>query len=401
MTCPACTAARVWACLSSTRLRPRLTHGSDVYHGAMVEPCLVENPRTALAGILSGRAAAWPSAPAISAEAWLDAAAGEGVVALVDWRLRGGLAGTPRAVHEAFADAARGEVARLMVRQAEARKVLARLAEAGLPVLLLKGSALAYWAYPEPHLRHCSDVDLLLASREQALAAAEALADEGYRVTQSFGTAATREFICRRDLAGGRAVELDIHWALSSAPVFADRLAFDEMQAQAMPLPALAAHARGLGPVHAMVNACMHRASDLSNGGGEKLKWLYDLHLLANGMDDAQWLALAALARARGLAGLCADALLEAANLFDSPLPAAAMAALAEASVQEPLDAGRLREWGYFQRQNLRALPDWRSRLRWIWQRLMPTADYRAEAGVEGVGLVRHRFGRALRHLRR
>jgi len=48
-----------------------------------------------------------------------------------------------------------------MARVVELREVLAALAGAGLPVLLLKGAALAYTLYPEPHLRDRSDTDLL------------------------------------------------------------------------------------------------------------------------------------------------------------------------------------------------------------------------------------------------
>ncbi len=359
------------------------------------------NTRDALALILAKPFATWPVEPVLGQVEWLEAAESEGVVALVDARIRAAPAGVPEAVQRVFADAARAEVARLMVRQAEARRVLARLAVAGLPVLMLKGSALAYWAYPEPHLRSCADVDLLFASRDQAAAAAAALAVDGYSVHQHFGDSATREFLCQREQAGGRSVELDMHWGLSSAPVFADRLAFDELLEQSIALPTLASNARGLGPVHAMMNACMHRASDLSNGGGEKLKWLYDLHLLMRGMDDGDWRALTALAVERGLAGVCADGLTEAGLVLGSALPGEVETALRSASGSEPLDPRRLREWGYFQRQNLRTLPDWPSRIRWIWQRLFPTADYRAEVGKRGAGLVGDRIRRALRQLRR
>lgn len=320
---------------------------------------------------------------------------------MVDRRLRDGLTGFPPALGDLFSQAARGEAAQSMLRQAEARRILMQFSEAGLPVLLLKGSALAWWVYPAPHLRRCADVDLLFASRDDALAAAALLAGDGYVVRQHFGQAATREFLCRRDAALGSVIELDMHWSLSSAPVFAERLAFPELMAASIPLPALAPCARGLGPVHACLHACMHRASDLSNGGGEKLKWLYDLHLLAGVLAPADWESLRALAAERGLAGVCANGLEESARLFSTPLPAPTMAALRHASKREMLAPARLRDWKYFQLQNLRALPDWTSRARWIWQRLLPTADYRQDTGVRAGGLVRDRIRRALRQVRR
>ena len=372
-----------------------------VYHRPMVQVIADAAPRSALARVLSKGAERWPAAPACSAEEWLDCAGREDVVAIVEKRLREGLAGVPEAVRAAFSAAVRDEVARLMVRQSEGRRVLARLKAAGLPLLLLKGSALAYWAYPEPHLRHCQDVDLLFATRADALAAAAVLAEDGYGVRQHFGGAASREFLCVREVAGAARVEFDMHWALSSAPVFADRFAFVELMAASIALPALAPGARGLCAVHALLHACLHRASDLSSGGGEKLKWLYDLHLLAGALDAADWEQLRALAAERGLAGVCAEGLSEAERLLGTALPEASMAALRRAAADETIDAGRLRGWLYFQRQNLRALPGWRSRARWVWQRLHPTAHYREDVGVAGAGLVGDRIRRALRQLRR
>ena len=33
-------------------------------------------------------------------------------------------------------------------------------------------------------------------------------------------------------------------------------------------------------------------------------------------------------------------------------------------------------QWPYIQWRNLLALPDWGTRLRWLWQRLLPTQGY-------------------------
>lgn len=357
--------------------------------------------REALAVILAGPRASWPGVPALDAAGWLEAAQGEDVVALVQARLRAEPAGVPDAVQAAFEDAARAEAAQSMLRQAEARRVLALLAAAGLPVLLLKGSALAYWLYPAPHLRHCADVDLLFETREAALHAAALLAGDGYVRRQHFGDAATAEFLCRRELPGRARVELDMHWALSSAPVFGRRFTFAELMAASQPLPALAPEARGLGPAHACLHACLHRLSDLSNGGDDRLKWLYDLHLLAAAMTDADWRQCVALAAERGLSGVCVHGLEAAAQALATHLPSPPLDALRRQAAAEPMDAARMHQWGYFQRQNLRALPGWRARLRWLWQRLRPTAHYREDVGVAGSGLLRDRMQRALRQLRR
>lgn len=354
------------------------------------------NPRNLLAALLVGRLASWPSGPELAVDdvlAWLRH---EGVLGLAELRLREGVVGVPEPFSLAFAAAARDEKIRSLEQQVETRRVLARLHEAGIQVLLLKGSALAWWAWPAPHLRACVDVDLLFASRTVALAAADLLAEDGYVRRQHFGNAATREFLCRRVRAGHPQVDLDLHWDLSSAPMFRSRFAFGELMAASIPLPALASTARGLGPVHALLHACMHRLSDLSHGGGDNLKWLYDLHLLAPTHGDV----FATLAVERGLAGVCLDGLETAAALFGTPLPEAPLAVLHNAAAREPLDTGRLRSWSYAQRQNLRALPGWGERLRWAWECLWPSRHYREDVGVSGIGFVRDRFTRFLRRLR-
>jgi len=358
------------------------------------------NSRIALAEVLCGQATLWPAAPVMSPEDWLDLAHQESVVALAEMRMRDGLGGVPEPVQRAFSDAARSQAAQSLLRQAEARRVLALFSQRGIPVLLLKGSALAYWLYSSPHLRHCVDVDLLFETPEAALRAAAILAEDGYVRRQHFGDAATAEFLCRRELPGRPCVELDMHWALSSAPVFAQRFAFAELMAASQPLPALSPEARGLGPAHACLHACLHRMSDLSNGGQDRLKWLYDLHLLAAAMTEAEWELLAVFAADRGLSGVCVDGLDAAALRLHTVLPPGPMAAMRKQAAREPMQAGRLREWAYFQRQNLRALPGWRARLRWIWQRLLPTAHYREDVGVPEGGFVLDRFTRAFRRLR-
>ena len=85
----------------------------------------------------------------------LDTARAEGVLALCHDRLRRSPAWEqyPETLRAALTRHAYQEVAVEMMRAAELREVLEALAQQGLPVLLLKGAALAYTLYPEPHLR--------------------------------------------------------------------------------------------------------------------------------------------------------------------------------------------------------------------------------------------------------
>ena len=315
------------------------------------------------------------------------AAQREGIVALVDWRLqqapresaatqtKGALA-IPTEVIKAFTTAAREEALVSMVIEGESRRVMGLMAEARIPGLLLKGSALAYWAYSQPHLRACSDVDLLLPSREAAEQLSDRLTASGFERAETSGELVAYELLCRRPVSGDWQIEIDIHWRLANSPLFADVFTFDELMADSVALPNLAPNARGLGPVHALIHACVHRALNLSIGVGDKLKWQYDLEILRANFTPADWQRLVDLSIRNGLAGVVRNALENAAGAFKNQLPHEWVTALACAESAEALDAQRLSDWRYMQRMTFKSLPTVFLKLRWLWPRLFPSLDY-------------------------
>lgn len=306
---------------------------------------------------------------------------------MVDWRLqpaaressvtqaKGALA-IPPDVIKAFTTGARNEAVVSMVIEGESRRMLGLMAEAGIPGLLLKGSALAYWAYSQPHLRACSDVDLLLPSREAAEQLSDRLTASGYKRSKTSGELVAYELLCRRPVSDDWHVEIDIHWRLANSPLFANAFTFDELMADSVALPNLAPNARGLGLVHALIHACVHRALNLSIGVGDKLKWQYDLELVLANFTPADWRRLVDISIKKGLAGVVLDGIENAARTFESQLPRAWTTALASAESTEILDARRLSNWRYMQRMTFRSLPTAFLKLRWLWQRLFPSLDY-------------------------
>ena len=315
------------------------------------------------------------------------AAQREGVVAMVDWRLHqakresaitqaNGALAIPPDVFKAFANAARDEAVVSMVIEGESRRVLGLMAEAGIPGLLLKGSALAYWAYPQPHLRSCGDVDLLLPSREVAEQLSGRLTASGYERSETSGELVAYELLCRRAVSGDWKIEIDIHWRLANSPLFADLFTFDELMADSLAFPKLASNARGLGPVHALIHACVHRALNLSIGLGDKLKWQYDLELVRAKFTPADWRRLVDLSIKKGLAGVVLDAIENAAQTFETKLPQEWIMALASAESAEILDARRISDWRYMQWRTFWSLPTVLLKLQWLWQRLFPSLDY-------------------------
>lgn len=282
----------------------------------------------------------------------------------------------PEELCQAFASAAREEVFVSMMQEGESRRLLALMTDAGISGLLLKGSALAYWAYPSPHLRACSDVDLLLPSRKAAEELASRLCAAGYERSDTSGELVAYELMCRRQISDELQLEVDVHWRLANSPLFADAFTFDELMAESIALPRLGPEARGLGLVHACIHACVHRALNLSIGVDDKLKWLYDLEVFMALFTPADWQRTVDLSIKKGLAGVVLNALEAAATTFGRQLPEDVSHALKRAEKAEPLDAQNLSDWNYMQRKTFEALPTLSLRLRWLWQRVFPSRDY-------------------------
>jgi len=345
------------------------------------------------------------------AGATLAVAEREGVVALLAQRWLEarsvGLLG-PNQAYSEFAKAlqsiARQVTVSSLMLEAETRRLLALMVQAGVPGLLLKGQAIAQWAYPDPSLRASSDIDVLVATREAAAQLARYLCEFGYEPFQVSGDRFVLEMMLRREAAAGVWVEIDLHWGVINSHLFSERFTFGELMAESIALPRLGANARGLGPAHAFIHACMHWAATLAVGAEIRLKWLYDIPAFAKVFTATDWKRLQQLAVERGLAGVCLGMIEASRATFGADfvaVPADLIDALRKAARQEPLDVSRLRDWRYMQMQAFLAQPTARLRARYLWQRLWPSRDYMAylygRPDLGYVGLIGIRLKTALR----
>ncbi len=291
-----------------------------------------------------------------------------------------------------------------LLRESECRRVLNALRVASIRPLVLKGTALAYWLYESPYLRDSVDIDLLFESRDQVERAVAVVQPLGFSLLwrNGPGDLVAQQLVCAKPTADGSNVYLDLHWRLCDSPVLDGRIAQDELRRDAIELPKLAAGAQGLSPVHACLHACMHRLSDQQFGFGDRLKWLYDLHLIVSRFDRSQWQCLHDLAIDRGLAGTCRDGLDASVEWFDTAFPADIRSQWVAAEARERIDVRRFKSWLYAQWINFGALPTWPLRLRWLRQRLLPDADYlRDHYGRDGRSLWRIAWDRLVQGRRR
>lgn len=343
--------------------------------------------RAWIAGVLRGEPTALPLAEADHG-AVVGVAAHEHVLALLEAGLRptNQWMELPEPVRDAIARGARGAAMQSLFRQAEQQRIAAVLAEEGIPALLLKGNALALWLYPQPYMRATSDIDLLLESRQGALQAAHALSRLGYALAYA-PAASSYEMTCRLADKGENPGEVDLHFSLVNSVLFADVFTFDELWRASFAPPGMPATMRALCLVHALANACLNRALDLHNGEPDRLKLLYDVHLMAARMGTSDWDSLIELARGKGIAGVCLRSIEDASRVLGSPVPPAVLQALDASAALEPLDRHRLEDWRYMQWRCFNAIPGWKLRARWLRDRLFPPRAhlqglYGAELGL-------------------
>jgi hypothetical protein len=95
--------------------------------------------------------------------------------------------------------------------------------QAAIPGLLLKGQAIAQWAYPDPSLRASGDIDVLVATRDGSRPVlARRLCESGYELFQPSGDLVALEMMLRREVVPGVWVEIDLHCRVINSPLFAN-----------------------------------------------------------------------------------------------------------------------------------------------------------------------------------
>lgn len=295
----------------------------------------------------------------------------------------------------------RNIVVRELYREGELRRVSSVLEKHGISSLLLKGNALGQWLYPVPHFRVNSDIDLLLPSRVDAEQAAKACECLGY-VLQFSPADTDYEMTARLIVDGTSRNDLDLHWRLVDSMAFADVFSFSELWLSAVPLQALGSSMMVLSPLHALIHACMNRALDMQIGLPDRLKLLYDIHLMIRRMNDDAWSHFLVVASEKRICGVCLRSIEDTVSALESPVPRHVLKNLHRMAEHEPIDWRRLHDWRYMQWQNLRTLRGVRTKVRWIWNRIFPTTSHLRKLHGDGnwLQLMLQRITRGIVRLR-
>lgn len=329
-----------------------------------------------LASMLRGEECDAGSSTTSDAELLLSAAREHDIVALVADRLAAGdqLADTLRRV---FREASQKLAASDLAAEIELRRLLNELDADGVQVLVIKGSHLAYSHYSRPDLRARIDSDLLVG-RTQRDGATRVLAGLGYVPdAKPSGELTATQQLHALTRHGADVHLVDLHWRLASPQVFAHVLRFDELLAASQPIPSLGPRARGPSNVHALLIACMHQVAH-HNDEPHKLKWTYDIHLIASRLEAREWDSFLTIIAERGVAAVCREGLSQAARWLHTHVPAWVLsdARLVSHAPERTAEYLRPRAQARVVLDDLRVLTTWSERSQLMREHLFPSRDY-------------------------
>jgi hypothetical protein len=322
----------------------------------------------------------------VAIQRFLDDGRYHGVLPLLDSEFgsREGFDSWPREIITGCQESTLACAMRELAHRAEINRVVDTFAAADITPLLLKGIALAYSHYPNPALRPRSDADLLipLNRRRETDRVLKAL---GYTKGGGVeGELVSYQATWSRESGTGIASHLDMHWRINNSQILAKLFGYDELAQRSVPLPAFGPHARALGQVDALLFACIHRAGhanapyyvdDIAHLG-DRLIWLYDMHLLLSRMSAAEQDEFAILAASKKIKAICRDALERTAECFGTPVPSRILKVLNAPGPVEP--SARYFSGGPARQMigDFAAIDRWSDRVRWLSEHAFPSSAY-------------------------
>ncbi|MGR8935659.1 MAG: nucleotidyltransferase family protein [Gammaproteobacteria bacterium] len=340
---------------------------------------------------LSGKSAAWPSrhADALIPAVFATAKA-HGVDMLLGYALqRHADASTwPEELQHIFKRRYYASTAENLLLSGELRKLLDAFVAAGICPLLMKGAALGFSHYPEASCRPRCDTDLLFDA-EQMPAVRKLLECLGYAFPNAVsGNFVSSQQMAYRALSNRYRCTLDLHWKVNNLPLLGDAIDYPAAKARARPLAGLGENAFALCSEHALLLACLHRAGHLREtfplygktvSQGDRLIWLYDIHLLLSAMTEAEIAEFIVLVRELKMRAVCRDAIERIQRYFETDIPEDLAAALSENCQKEP-SSRYLSGIAHSRLANtvldMSLVPGFSARLRFLREHLLPPADY-------------------------
>ena len=256
----------------------------------------------------------------------------------------------------------------------ELRRLLGALAEADVPVLITKGTALAYSHYREPFLRERFDTDLFISSRDLDRAFA-ALAQAGFTKINSNSEVHRQAVFTSIDRRGIRNA-FDIHWAVLTPIALRNILDFNQALDSSVAVPRISATARRLNDIDSLVLACVHWAGH--HFLDPDPRWITDIELLCEGKSQTWWSETEISFKTKKVASIGAATLKLAKTVGSAQVPESVITSLesikGETDAKYFLSESRTKLTDFI--WDVRCLHSTSERLKFIQNHLFPPADY-------------------------
>lgn len=191
-----------------------------------------------------------------------------------------------RETSRAEGGAMKGAVAAEMAWNHEFVHAIKALQCAGLSPVVFKGQALAYTMYPQPWLRPRTDIDALV-ERDAFEATVDALTRQGYERAGAIDADLVLPQLSLHKRRHGMNHVWDVHWRVSNRPALGDVLSYAAIRAGALETNVDGVPFLTPDRVHSLLIACVHLIGH--HAGELRLIWLYDIHLLAELLDDSEY----------------------------------------------------------------------------------------------------------------
>lgn len=337
-------------------------------------PPLDEATSAWLLAALRTDAAAPPGGKGVDWATLASRARSDGLAPLLHRRL----AGEPHDAPETFIASLRGayyqSVSANNLRLAELHRIGRRLADQGIPLLVLKGGALAVDVYDHPGLRFMGDLDVAVPP-DQTQAALAVFAAAGYR--QHDGRRPGEADVYNEGWhirlvaeVHGRSLEVELHWPNRRRVLVSQQAELDveALWRTAVPLADLP-NILQPSPTYMLLHLCLHlglqhRFTDLG------LRAVVDIDRLVRHAGDALWPDLPSLARAARARHTIYYALDVTSRLLGTPVMAATLAEMAPDAARQAQFAAVLPPPAIINRERI-----FYGSRRPLWRRL--TADHR------------------------
>lgn len=222
------------------------------------------------------------------------------------------------------------------IRQQELKRIGHNFSGRDIPILVLKGAALATTIYEDPALRFMGDLDIAVPP-QQASEALTLLQADGYQPIEALADNRTMTLLHEkgwhvglRRFVWGKQIDLEFHWPLRQSVLLNQAITLDVQQLWQTAIPLdQAANLWQPAPPLMLLHLCLHtglqhRFTDFG------LRQYVDLDRLIRqqGEQPNFWVDFVAQAKAIGASHLSYGCLRLSQQLLQTPVPAGAMTAL-------------------------------------------------------------------------